>query len=78
MSFLLGRQMLEQLEGQPIWSKTNFFYIFKAVHADQQAASAGVVTKRFAQQQKIAMLKIGKVHIHKFSFPSCRHMIFYY
>jgi hypothetical protein len=48
----LVRQTLEQLEGQPIWNKTKFI-IFKAVHADQQAASVGVVTKRLAQQQKI-------------------------
>jgi hypothetical protein len=74
----LGWQTLEQFEGQPIRSETKFFYIFKAIHADQQAASVGVVTKRFVQQQKIAMFKIGKGNIRKFGFPSCRHMIFYY
>jgi hypothetical protein len=37
-----------------------FFYFFKAVHADKQAASVGVITKRLAWQQKIAMFKIEK------------------
>jgi hypothetical protein len=29
MSFLLGWQMLEHLESQPIWSKTKFFIFSK-------------------------------------------------
>jgi hypothetical protein len=72
MSFFIGtvNAGTAHLERDPI------FYIFKAVHADQQAISVGVVTKRFAQQQKIAMFKIGKGNIQKFGFSSCCHMIF--
>jgi uroporphyrinogen-III synthase len=36
------------------------FYFFKALHADKQATSVGVVTKRLAPQQKIAMFNFEK------------------
>jgi hypothetical protein len=78
MSFFIGAANSWTAWSSAHLEQDQFFQIFKAVHAVQQAASVGVVTKRLAQQQKIAMFKIGKGHIRKYGFPSCRHMIFYY
>jgi hypothetical protein len=76
--FLLGRRTLEHLEGQPIWSETKFFIFLKLFMLTSKQHLWVLSQREFAQQQKIAMFKIGKRNIRKFGFPSCRHMIFYY
>jgi hypothetical protein len=78
MSILLGRQTLEQLESQPIWSKTKFF-IFSKLFMLTSKPHLWVLSQRgLLSNKKLQFSKVEKGNISKFGFPSCRHMIFYY
>jgi hypothetical protein len=66
MSFLLGQQTLEQLEGQPIWTKTKFFIFSKLFMLTSKQHLWLPSQRDWLSNKKLRCSKLEKGNICKF------------